>query len=155
MEYLQRIDEKKYSSENIIDNVIELASRNKKECPNSITKLILDNKFLDLNWEIIFDDSSDQTPNMSQIKILVKIFYLNLSNMKKSELNLILNEEEQKYLSLSKRYLIKSDDVFLKKRKKNQKRKSRLSIVIEDSEEIFFSSEQKCTECNKISIYII
>ena len=31
---------------------------------------------------------------MSQIKILVKIFYLNLSNMKKSELNLILNEEE-------------------------------------------------------------
>ena len=94
MEYLQRIDEKKYSSENIIDNVIELASRNKKECPNSITKLILDNKFLDLNWEIIFDDSSTQTPNMSQIKILVKIFYLNLSNMKKSELNLILNEEE-------------------------------------------------------------
>ena len=65
--------------------------------------------------------------------------------------NLILNEEDSKYLSLSKRYLIKSDDVFLKKRKKNQKRKSRLSIVIEDSEEIFFSSEQKCTECNKIS----
>ena len=94
MEYLQRIDEKKYSSENIIDNVIELSSRYIKECPNSITKLILDNKFLDLNWEIIFDDSSDQTPNMSQIKILVKIFYLNLSNMKKSELNLILNEEE-------------------------------------------------------------
>ena len=31
---------------------------------------------------------------MSQIKILVKIFYLNLSNMKKSELNLMLNEEE-------------------------------------------------------------
>ena len=49
---------------------------------------------MDLNWEIIFDDSSDKTPNMSQIKILVKFSYLNLSNMEKSELNLILNEDE-------------------------------------------------------------
>ena len=94
MEYLQRIDEKKYSSENIVDNIIEISSRNKKENPSSITKLILDNKFLDFNWEIIFDDASDKTPNMSQIKILAKFSYLNLSNMKKSELNLILNEEE-------------------------------------------------------------
>ena len=31
---------------------------------------------------------------MSIIKILVKLSYLSLSNMKKSELNLILNEEE-------------------------------------------------------------
>ena len=31
---------------------------------------------------------------MSQIKILVKFSYLNLSNMEKSELNLILNEDE-------------------------------------------------------------
>ena len=77
-----------------MDNIIELNSRNKKEKPTNITKLILDNKFLDLNWEIIFDDSSDKTPNMSQIKILVKFSYLNLSNMEKSELNLILNEDE-------------------------------------------------------------
>lgn len=94
LEYLQRTDEKKYSSENVVDNIIESNSRTKKESPKSITKLILDNKFLDLNWEIIFEDTSDQTPNMSQIKILVKFSYLNLSNMKKSELNLILNEEE-------------------------------------------------------------
>ena len=53
----------------------------------------MDNKFLDLNWEIIFDDSSDKTPNISQIKILLKISYINLSSMKKSELNLILSEE--------------------------------------------------------------
>lgn len=78
----------------MVDNIIESNSRTKKESPKSITKLILDNKFLDLNWEIIFEDTSDQTPNMSQIKILVKFSYLNLSNMKKSELNLILNEEE-------------------------------------------------------------
>ena len=94
LEYLNKIDNKKYSSEKIVDNIIELNSRNKKENPKNITKLILDNKFLDFNWEIIFDDSSDKTPNMSQIKILVKFSYLNLSNMEKSELNLILNEEE-------------------------------------------------------------
>ena len=52
------------------------------------------NKFLDLNWEINFDDASDKTPNISQIKILVKFTYLNLSNMKKEQLNLILNEDE-------------------------------------------------------------
>ena len=92
--YLQREDDKKYSPENISDNIIELSSQNKKQCPNSITKLILDNKFLDLNWEIIFDVSSNKTPNISQIKILLKISYINLSSMKKSELNLILKEEE-------------------------------------------------------------
>ena len=93
IEYLERSDSK-YSSEKIVDNMIELYARNKKENPKSITKLILGNKFLDLNWEIIFDDSSDKTPNISQIKILVKFTYLNLSNMKKEQLNLILNEDE-------------------------------------------------------------
>ena len=42
----------------------------------------------------MLDDSSDKTPNISQIKILVKISYLNLSSMKKEELYLLLNEEE-------------------------------------------------------------
>jgi hypothetical protein len=93
VEYLKRTDDK-YSSDKIVDNIIELYARNKKENPKSITKLILENKFLDLNWEILFDDSSDKTPNMSQIKILVKFSYINLSNMKKEELNLILSEEE-------------------------------------------------------------
>jgi hypothetical protein len=93
VEYLQRTDDK-YSSDKIVDNIIELYARNKKENPKSITKLILENKFLDLNWEILFDDSSDKTPNMSQIKILVKFSYINLSNMKKEELNLILSEDE-------------------------------------------------------------
>ena len=93
VEYLQRTDDK-YSSDKIVDNIIELYARNKKENPKTITKLILENKFLDLNWEILFDDSTDKTPNMSQIKILVKFSYINLSNMKKEELNLILSEEE-------------------------------------------------------------
>ena len=93
IEYLQKTD-KNYSSENIVDNIIESSFLNKKECPSLITKLILDNKFLDINWEIILDDSSDQTLNMSQIKILVKLSYLNMSLMKKEELNLILRENE-------------------------------------------------------------
>ena len=93
VEYLQRTDDK-YSSDKIVDNIIELYARNKKENPKSITKLILENKFLDLNWEILFDDSSDKTPNLSQLKILVKFSYINLSNMKKEELNLILSEDE-------------------------------------------------------------
>ena len=42
----------------------------------------------------MLDDSSDKTPNISQIKILVKISYLSLSSMKKEELNLLLNEDE-------------------------------------------------------------
>jgi hypothetical protein len=55
---------------------------------------------LDINWEIIFDDSSDKTPNISQLKILVKITYMNLSSMQKEELNLILNENEFNNLML-------------------------------------------------------
>ena len=62
LEYLQREDDKKYSPENIVDNIIELSSQNKKQCPNSIIKLIFDNKFLDLNWEIIFENSSKKLP---------------------------------------------------------------------------------------------
>ena len=37
LEYLHREYDKKYSPENIVDNIIELSSRNKKQCPNSIT----------------------------------------------------------------------------------------------------------------------
>ena len=93
IEYLQKTD-KNFSSEKIVNDIIESSVRNKKECPSSISKLILDNKFLDINWEILFDDASDKTPNMSQLRILVKITYLNLSLMKKEDLNLVLNEDE-------------------------------------------------------------
>ena len=35
IEYLKKSD-KKYTSENIVDNIIESAALNKKECPSSI-----------------------------------------------------------------------------------------------------------------------
>lgn len=66
----------------------------KKEAPEGLTKLILENKFLDLKWEIVFDDSSNKTLNISQIKIHVKIIYLNLVTMEKDSLFFILSEKE-------------------------------------------------------------
>ena len=66
----------------------------KKEAPEGLTKLILENKFLDLKWEIVFDDSSNKTLNISQIKIHVKIIYFNLTTMKKECLFFILSEKE-------------------------------------------------------------
>lgn len=66
----------------------------KKEAPEGLTKLILENKFLDLKWEIVFDDSSNKTANISQIKIHVKIIYLNLVTMEKDSLFFILSEKE-------------------------------------------------------------
>jgi hypothetical protein len=66
----------------------------KKEAPEGLTKLILENKFLDLKWEIVFDDSSNKTLNISQVKIHVKIIYLNLVTMEKDSLFFILSEKE-------------------------------------------------------------
>ena len=54
----------------------------------------MDNKVLDLNREIIFNDSSDKTPNIFQIIILIKNSYLILKKLQNSELNIIVNEEE-------------------------------------------------------------
>ena len=54
----------------------------------------MDNKVLDLNREIIFNDSSDKTPNILQIIILIKNSYLILKKLQNSELNIIVNEEE-------------------------------------------------------------
>lgn len=59
-----------------------------------VSKLIMENKFLDLKWEIVFDDSSSKTQNISQIKIRVKIIYLNICTLTKKQLTLVLNEKE-------------------------------------------------------------
>ena len=54
-------------------------------------------------------------------------------------------EEEQNELQLRKRYLIKLDDEFSKKRRR------KLDVTSDDNEEIIFSSEQTCEECKEIS----
>lgn len=77
----------------VVHSVIE---RNKEpnEETQSFSKLILENKFIDLEWEIIFDDTSCKTVDISQIRIKVKITYLNVATMEKSSLTLVLSEAE-------------------------------------------------------------
>ena len=77
----------------VVHSVIE---RNKapNEETQGFSKLILENKFIDLEWEIIFDDTSCKTVDISQIRIKVKITYLNVATMEKSSLTLVLSEAE-------------------------------------------------------------
>jgi hypothetical protein len=100
LEYLKKILPKKEAkSSMIIDNILKNYSLKNNNINNvnndkNINKLFLNNKFLELNWEIIYDDSSNITTNINQIKILLKIFYLNLNDLKVENLNIILNEKE-------------------------------------------------------------
>jgi hypothetical protein len=55
--------------------------------------LIVENKFYDLTWEIILEDSSSVSNDISLVKILIKLHYLNLPTLEKKELNLILDEK--------------------------------------------------------------
>lgn len=77
----------------VVHSVIQ---RNKdlNEETQGFSKLILENKFIDLEWEIIFDDTSCKTVDISQIRIKVKITYLNVATMEKSSLTLVLSEAE-------------------------------------------------------------
>ena len=58
-----------------------------------MNRIILENKFYDLTWEILLEDSSSVSNDISLVKILVKIIYLNLPSLEKRELNLIMDEK--------------------------------------------------------------
>ena len=77
----------------VVHSVIE-RNKDRNEEPQGFSKLILENKFIDLEWEIIFDDTSCKTVDISQIRIKVKITYLNVATMEKSSLTLVLSEAE-------------------------------------------------------------
>jgi hypothetical protein len=79
---------------NIVSSIIEKNESQQSETPANLIKLILQNKFIDLQWEIVFDDKSSQIKNISQVKIRVNFIYLNLATMKKESLMLILKENE-------------------------------------------------------------
>ena len=79
---------------NIVSSIIEKNESQQSETPANLIKLILQNKFIDLQWEIVFDDKSSQIKNISQVKIRVNFIYLNLATMKKELLMLILKENE-------------------------------------------------------------
>ena len=77
----------------VVHSVIE-RNKDRNEETQGFSKLILENKFIDLEWEIIFDDTSCKTVDISQIRIKVKITYLNVATMEKSSLTLVLSEAE-------------------------------------------------------------
>ena len=79
---------------NVVSSIIEKNESQQSETPANLIKLILQNKFIDLQWEIVFDDKSSQIKNISQVKIRVNFIYLNLATMKKESLMLILKENE-------------------------------------------------------------
>ena len=79
---------------NIVSSIIESNETQRSETPANLIKLILQNKFIDLQWEIVFDDKSSQIANISQVKVRVNFIYLNLATMKKESLMLILKETE-------------------------------------------------------------
>ena len=79
---------------NIVSSIIEKNESQQSETPANLIKLILQNKFIDLQWEIVFDDKSSQIKNISQVKIRVNFIYLNMATMKKESLMLILKENE-------------------------------------------------------------
>ena len=77
----------------VVHSVIE-RNKDPNEETQGFSKLILENKFIVLEWEIIFDDTSCKTVDISQIRIKVKITYLNVATMEKSSLTLVLSEAE-------------------------------------------------------------
>jgi hypothetical protein len=59
---------------------------------DKLNHLIVDNKFLDINWEIVLEDQSSKSLDISQVKIMVKISYMSVTTLIKKELNLIFDE---------------------------------------------------------------
>jgi hypothetical protein len=46
-----------------------------------------------LKWDVIFEDQSSLTNDISQIKILLKLNYLNLPTLEEKELELLFDEK--------------------------------------------------------------
>ena len=53
-----------------------------------------ENRFLDIKWEILLDDNSSITKDISQIKILIKIFYMNMKDLSIKQIKLKLIQKE-------------------------------------------------------------
>ena len=83
-----------YESDYMINNIIENDTLQHVEPSDDIVKLIVENKFLDFKWEIVMDDSSSLTKNISQIKIKIKIIYMNMATLKKDSIIMLLNEKQ-------------------------------------------------------------
>ncbi len=55
---------------------------------------------MDLTWKILLEDSSSLSNDITAIKILLKIYYINILNLEKREMNIIMNENNFEVLKL-------------------------------------------------------
>jgi hypothetical protein len=65
-------------------------SEEHKNCQSFITQ----NRFLDLSWEIIYEDVSSFCSNINSVKILMKISILDIGLLEKQSINLVFDEKK-------------------------------------------------------------
>ena len=58
-----------------------------------MNSLLIENKFNKIEWQIILEDSSNLTSDISLIKILIKLSYINIPTLDQRELNLVMDEK--------------------------------------------------------------
>lgn len=56
--------------------------------------LLHQNKFIDINWELLLESSSSELSSINQLKVNVKITYLNTLTSELNNINMILTEKE-------------------------------------------------------------
>ncbi len=83
------------SNENIDDykNYIIFNREQYNENKEGVKTFLVENKFIDFKWEILLEDSSSYTADISLLKIVIKIVYFNMSDMRKRELKMVLDEK--------------------------------------------------------------
>ena len=58
-----------------------------------MNSLLIENKFHKIEWQIILEDSSNLTSDISLIKILIKLSFINIPSLDQRELNLVMDEK--------------------------------------------------------------
>jgi hypothetical protein len=75
-------------------NTSEVQSGVKDEKNTTLPSLITENRFYDIKWEIIYEDVSSFCSNITSLKILVKLIFINVNTLVKESVNLIFDEKK-------------------------------------------------------------
>ena len=62
--------------------------------PLQNNSLLLQNKLINMSWEILLEKESNEVKDIDQIKILLKLEYIDKINLEVKDLNIILNETQ-------------------------------------------------------------
>ena len=73
-------------------NTSEIQSQVQEE--RKSPSLIAENRFYDIKWEIIFEDTSSFCANINSLKILVKLMFININSLEKQSISLIFDEKK-------------------------------------------------------------